>query len=86
MELIEIKSIPNRAEDTKHITIQVMNKECFIWIWSSQFKYYIELSGWYTGKSLWSTSRNQSLKDVITEVSKIAMERTFKAFERDGLL
>lgn len=86
MEFTEINKVPNNAEEIKHIRIAINGKECFIWIQASSMKYYIELSGWYTGKTLWSTSKKQSLKDIITEVSKIAMERTFNAFERDGIL
>lgn len=86
MELKEINNIPRTAEESKHIRIAINGKECYISVWQSPSKYYIELSGWYTGKTFWSTSRKQTLKEIFTEVSKIAMEISFNAFERDNEL
>lgn len=86
MILTEINLIPRTAENVKMVRIAIMDKECFISILALSSRYYIELSGWYTGKCTWSTSRANPLADVIKEVSRIAVERTIDALDRDNEL
>ena len=93
--LKEISRIPLHSEIFKHWEINygqfTPNHQpiCHIMIYRLNTRYYIELSGWYTGKHIWSASSSSSLLDLYFEVKAIADERTFRSlkdYERRGKL
>ena len=93
--LKEISRMPLHSETFKHWEINygqiTPNHQpvCHIMIYRFNTRYYIELSGWYTGKTFWSASASASLLDLYFEVKAIADERTFRSlkdYERRGRL
>ena len=85
--LKEISRIPLHSEIFKHWEInygqitQNHHPICHIMIYRLNTRYYIELSGWYTGKHFWSASASSSLLDLYFEVKAIADERTFRSLK-----
>ena len=85
--LKEISRMPLHSETIKHWEINygqiTPNHQpiCHIMIYRFNTRYYIELSGWYTGKTFWSASASASLLDLYFEVKAIADERTFRSLK-----
>ena len=85
--LKEISRIPLHSEIFNHWEINygqiTPNHQpiCHIMIYRLNTRYYIELSGWYTGKHFWSASASSSLLDLYFEVKAIADERTFRSLK-----
>ena len=85
--LKEISRIPLHSEIFKHWEINygqiTPNHQpiCHIMIYRLNTRYYIELSGWYTGKHFWSASASSSLLDLYFEVKAVADERTFRSLK-----
>lgn len=93
--LKEISRMPLHSEIFKHWEIdygQITSSHhpiCHIMIYRLNTRYYIEMSGWYTGKTFWSSPASASLMDLYFEVKAIADERTFRSlkdYERRGAL
>ena len=93
--LKEISRMPLHSEIFKHWEInygQITSNHhpiCHIMIYRLNTRYYIEMSGWYTGKTFWSAPASASLVDLYFEVKAIADERTFRSlkdYERRGAL
>ena len=85
--LKEISRIPLHSKIFKHWEInygqitQNHHPICHIMIYRLNTRYYIELSGWYTGKHIWSASASSSLLDLYFEVKAVADERTFRSLK-----